>query len=193
MDKQLLELFASELNISTETANIAYANALRKYCETIDINVSESSTDELCQYRFISGKNSGKTCNKKAKNALNNTYYCTVHYKTKKEKLERIEKINIKPKSVTTIIPVKKFSVENFNDQKVIKGTLLIVSPDFNCCLGKFTNENHEEMTNKITKIEQDKLDELGVQYYRCEIEDEDEGVSEDIATDLNNAEIIKI
>lgn len=178
MDSQLEKYFAQKLCISQEKVKHAYREALKEYAkETTDNEAVETIEKKLsCVYKFSLGKNNGKNCNKDAKYEFEEKSYCAAHYKTVKEKKTRSNSLKLKDNTVSQKkIEVKtsssqhNYETEKHNEHLVLKGTLLIVDKDHNCCLGKYEKD---ELTDKITREDQSKLEELKIPYHHCTVLD---------------------
>lgn len=157
MDDNMIELFASKLNINPIQLKKCYE-------ETIE----ELSNIQLCSYKFSSGKNKGLLCgsmNKKSviKNTLDNKYYCKTHNTSieKKELKKSVVKI-VNNKIPTILHNIDKIETEKMGDLDVIKGTLLIVDKSKNCCIGKLIDNHPNE---ELTEDDQNYLKELNIEF----------------------------
>lgn len=198
MDAHLSRIFAKKLSISEEKVASAYHDALSEFVSHSsskpDVKTKKNSGNK-CMYKFALGKNSGNLCEKESKYELDEKFYCTTHYRSVKEKKDRSTKLKLKDTSVAQktyevkTSPLQKYETEKHNEHLVLKGTLLIVDKDKNCCLGKYTSDENE-MTDKITRDEQETLEKLNIPYYPCTVLDVPEI---DLEKDLEKSEAIKL
>lgn len=197
MDPRLETLFAQKLSVSTTRVKSAYLEALNEFFadEKLppenDSGAKGDTEKKTCAYKFICGKNDGKLCGKNAKNDFEEKSYCTAHLKTVKEKKTRSANNKLKDTSLPKKFEIKtiaqKYETEKHNEFLVLKGTLLIVDSDRNCCLGKYEKD---ELTDKITREEQMKLEELNIPYYMCTVVD---SPTIDVDKDLEESEPLSI
>ncbi len=179
--ERFFSLLFENLKISEDQQRII----LKKTFEQFQNETTTSITlNKTCQYMGQFGKNKGVLCGKIAKNEFEEQFYCSTHLKTisnRKKKKETNTIKNVKKDIKLNKIELPpKYEIEKRGDHFVIKGTLYIIDPDRqNSCTGKFIGN---ELDNKINNEDIQTLEQLGVEYYQCKFE-EDEEIEKELET----------